>query len=137
MSLIDALHVSGMGAKAQSTRMELSASNLANTNTVSGSADTAYRAKHAVFESLVTTSSGLNETVNVAGVVESNADIEKEYYPDHPLADADGFIYHSNVNRMVELADVMTARDSYEANIEMIGSIKSLMQQTIQIIGKI
>lgn len=137
MSLIDALHVSGMGAKAQSTRMELSASNLANANTISGSADDAYRAKQAIFESLVTTSSGLNETVKVSDVVHSNAEIEKEYAPDHPLADGDGFIYHSNVNRMVELADVMTARDSYQANIEMVGSIKSLMQQTIQIIGKI
>lgn len=137
MSLIDALHVSGMGAKAQSTRMELSASNLANANTVAGSESEAYRAKQAVFESLVTTSSGLNETASVADVVQSGAEIEKEYAPDHPLADDNGFIYHSNVNRMVELADVMTARDSYQANIEMIGSIKSLMQSTIQIIGKI
>lgn len=137
MSLIDALHVSGMGAKAQATRMELSASNLANSNTVAGSASEAYKAKHAVFESMVTTSSGFNETVNVAGVVASNDPIEKEYSPEHPLADADGYIYHSNVNRMVELADVMTARDSYQANIEMVGSLKSLMQQTIQLIGKI
>ena len=137
MSLIDALHVSGMGAKAQSTRMELSASNLANANTVAGSANEAYRAKQAVFESLITTSSGLNETVNVSEVIESNAAIEKEYAPDHPLADVDGYIYHSNVNRMVELADVITARDSYQANLEMVGSINSLMKETIQVIGEI
>ncbi len=137
MSLIDAIHVAGSGAKAQASRLQLSASNLANANTVASSSAEAYKAKHAVFETMVNSSSALNSKVAVTGVVHSNAPIEKEYAPDHPLADKDGFIFHSNVNRMVELADVMTSTDSYQANIEMLGSLKKLMQQTMQIIGKI
>ena len=136
MSLLDALHISGSGAKAQALRLELSASNVANAGTIAGSEATAYRSKHAVFENMVMDSS-IGDKVSVSQITHSNAPVEKEYAPNHPLADQQGYIYHSNVNRMEEIADVMTANDSYQANLEMVGSVNKLFQNTIKMLGNI
>src|SRR5262245_37983204 len=118
MSLFDVFDVAGTGLSAQALRLNVIASNLANADSVSSSTASTYRARHPVFEAVVPPFKSRLETasvgVRVLGVVESAAPLPKEYRPDHPAADADGYIYRSNVNPIEEMANMISASRTYQ-----------------------
>ncbi|GGP38725.1 flagellar basal-body rod protein FlgC [Shewanella algicola] len=134
MSLYNIFNVSGSGMSAQSVRLNTTASNIANADSVSSSVDKTYRARHPVFEAEMAKASGQQNQspgVSVKGIVESDKPLVKEYSPSHPLADGDGFIYKPNVNVMEEMADMISASRSYQMNVQVADATKSMLQQTL------
>ncbi|KVW99940.1 flagellar basal body rod protein FlgC [Shewanella frigidimarina] len=135
MSLFNIFNVSGSGMSAQSVRLNTTASNIANADSVSSSVDKTYRARHPVFEAeMLKANSQQNSSpgVTVKGIVESDKPLLKEYSPDHPMADGDGFIYKPNVNVMEEMADMISASRSYQMNVQVADTTKSMLQQTLR-----
>ncbi|AQS38921.1 flagellar basal-body rod protein FlgC [Shewanella psychrophila] len=136
MSLFNIFNVAGSGMSAQSVRLNTTASNLANADSVSSSVDKTYRARHPIFEAEMAKASHQqqsSQSVAVKGIVESDAPLLKEYSPNHPMADGDGFIYKPNVNVMEEMANMISASRSYQMNVQVAEAAKSMLQQTLRI----
>jgi flagellar basal-body rod protein FlgC len=135
MSLFKVFDVAGSAMNAQSVRMNVTASNLANAGNVSGDPDKVYRAKQPVFSTFsasLADQAGLTG-VRLDGVVESAAPLQLRYQPDHPEADADGNVYATNVNTIEEMVNMMSASRSYKNNVEMINTTKDLLLQTLSL----
>ncbi|HAD09510.1 MAG TPA: flagellar basal body rod protein FlgC [Porticoccaceae bacterium] len=136
MSLFDLLGVSATALTAQSVRLNTISSNLANAETVSGSPEGAYKARHPVFATVMADAFGKGEGlagVRVDRIVESEAPPRKEYMPGHTLADDDGYIYYSNVNAVAEMANMISASRSYQNTVEVMNTSKQLLLQTLNI----
>ena len=126
--------ISGRAMSAQMLRLNTVASNLANANNVSGSAEDAYRAIKPVFETKYAESfekSGI-ATVDAVNVMAINRQPEKVFMPEHPKADDDGFIYNAAVNVEEEMVEMLEASRQYQNNIEVISTLRALMMRTIQ-----
>jgi flagellar basal-body rod protein FlgC len=126
--------ISGRAMSAQLLRLNTVASNLANANNVSGSAEDAYRAIKPVFETKYAESfenSGV-ATVDAVNVMAINRQPEKVFMPEHPKADDDGFIYNAAVNVEEEMVEMLEASRQYQNNIEVISTLRALMMRTIQ-----
>ena len=135
MSLFNVIDVAGSAMNAQSVRLNVTASNLANGGSVSGDPDKVYRARHPVFESFqrsLADQSG-NWGVRLAGIVESSRPLEMRYQPDHPEADESGNVFVSNVNNVEEMVNMLSASRSYKNNVEIINSTKDLLLQTLSL----
>ena len=135
MSLFKVFDVAGSAMNAQSVRMNVTASNLANAGSVSGDPDKVYRARQPVFSSF--SESLANQTgvasVRLDGVLESAAPLQKIYQPDNPEADADGNVFATNVNTVEEMVNMISASRSYKNNVEMINTTKDLLLQTLSL----
>ena len=135
MSLFSVFDVAGSAMNAQSVRMNVTSSNLANAGSVSGDPEKVYRARQPVFSTFqdnLNAVSGVSG-VKLEGVIESSAPLTMRYQPDHPEADADGNVYVSNVNTIEEMVNMMSASRSYKNNVEIINTTKDLLSQTLQI----
>lgn len=137
MSFFNIFDVSGSALNAQTVRLNTMASNMANAETASATAEGAYRARHPVFATVMANTGGppdpANARVRVVGVVESQAEARVEYRPHHPLADENGYVFMSNVNPMEEMADMISASRSYQTNVEVINTSKQLMLRTLEL----
>lgn len=127
--------IAGSAMHAQSVRLNLTASNLANADSTTSSAGGAYRARQPVFSAVL---EGVNQDstavgVRVAGVVENPAPLPRHYAPHHPFADSEGYVESSNVNVVEEMANMISASRSYQGNAEMLNTVKDLMLRTLQI----
>ncbi|PQM58738.1 MAG: flagellar basal body rod protein FlgC [Rhodobacteraceae bacterium] len=126
--------ISGRAMSAQLLRLNTVASNLANANNVSGSAEDAYRAIKPVFETKYAESferSGI-ATVDAVNVKAINRLPEKVFMPEHPKADNEGFIYNAAVNIEEEMVEMLEASRQYQNNVEVISTLRALMMRTIQ-----
>ena len=135
MTELTIFQIAGRAMSAQQVRLNTVASNLANAGTITGSADTAYRALRPVFETeyaAFTKNPGV-ATVSAVTVERSQAEPEKRYSPSHPLADDKGYIYASNVDTNEEMVEMMEAARQYQNNIEVIATAKSLMLKTLSV----
>lgn len=136
MSLFNVFDIAGSGMSAQTVRLNTTASNISNADTVSSSVEQTYRARHPVFATAMQEQMGQAVAgVEVKGVVESNAPLKHQYNPDHPMADENGYVYYPNVNVIEEMANMMSASRSYETNVQIINTSKQLMTQTLQLGG--
>ena len=135
MSLFKVFDVAGTAMNAQSVRMNVTASNLANAGSVSGDPGNVYRAKHPVFSTFSTTLADQSGVagVRLEGIVESAAPLQRQYLPSHPEADADGNVYATNVNTVEEMVNMISASRSYKNNVEMINTTKELLLQTLSL----
>lgn len=128
--------IAGSGMTAQGLRMNLVASNLANVDAVSSSEGETYKARHPVFQAVM---EGVNPTkegaagVQMVEVVESEAPLVSEYAPNHPMADANGYIYRPNVNVVEEMANMISASRAYQNNVEVVNSARQMMTATINL----
>jgi flagellar basal-body rod protein FlgC len=137
MALEDIFSVAGSALNAQTTRMNTTASNLANAATVAGSEDGAFRAKRAVFKSILADQMGGGDSgggIKVDKLIDDPSPIRKMSEPGNPLADKEGYIYLSNVNEMTEMVEMMAASRSYQNNVEVVNTTRQLMMRTIDII---
>lgn len=129
--------IAGSALSAGSVRLNTVSSNLANAETVSGTPEGAYRARAPVFASVLAGQLGAGSQesagVRVLGIVESAAAPRMEYRPDHPEADQDGYIYHSNVNVMEQLADLISASRSYQTNVDVMSTARQLLLKTLEL----
>ncbi|MBL4743367.1 MAG: flagellar basal body rod protein FlgC [Cycloclasticus sp.] len=137
MSLYNIFDIAGSGMSAQTTRLNLVASNMANAETVSSSTNDTYRARQPVFGAVLQDAMAQQQSsgtgVRVLGVVESQAPLRTEYAPQHPMANEAGYIFKPNVNIVEEMANMMSASQSYKNNVEMLNTAKQLLQQTLRI----
>lgn len=135
MSSFKIFDVAGSGMSAQSVRLNATASNLANADSVSGDPNQVYRARHPLFEAV---RAGLGENaatsgVTVRGIVENQAAPLARYEPGNPLADANGYVYAPNVNAVEEMVDMISASRSYQNNVEVMNTAKEMMLATLRL----
>lgn len=135
MSMFNIFDIAGTGMSAQSLRLNTTASNLANADSVSSSVNQVYRARQPVFSAVLDDAQqGYRQgSVQVHGVVESQAPVRSEYNPSHPLANNDGYVFHSNVDPITEMANMMSASRSYQNNVEIANTSKQLLLRTLQL----
>jgi flagellar basal-body rod protein FlgC len=128
--------VAGSGMSAQSVRLNTVASNLANADSVSGDANTVYKARHPIFEAVKSSMAqpdGGNAAVHVKGIMESQATPNARYEPGNPLANQDGYVYSPNVNVVEEMVDMISASRAYQNNVEVMNTSKDLMLATLRL----
>lgn len=139
MQLTNIFDISGSAMTAQTVRMNTTASNLANAQSTASSSDAAYKSRQAVFETvqrdamaaLDDPNASAQAEVKVAGIVESQAPAPKRYEPDHPDADNEGYVYYSNVNVVEEMANMISASRSFNVNVEVMNTSKSMIQKVL------
>lgn len=136
MSLLSIFDIAGSALSAQSQRMNVAASNMANADSVVGPDGQAYRARQVVFQVNPAPGQALGQEiggVRVAGVVQDQSPLKQVYDPKHPMADAQGYISMPNVDPVAETVNMIAASRSYQANVEVLNTAKSLMQKTLTI----
>lgn len=132
MGMFNIFDVAGSGMSAQSVRLNTTASNLSNADSVSSSINQTYKARHPVFSTLL--NDQMDEAsagVQVLGIVESQAPLRMEYEPNHPQANQAGYIFRPNVNVVEEMANMISASRSYQTNVEVLNTSKQLMLKTL------
>jgi len=134
MSMFSIFHISGSAVSAQSQRLNAVASNLANVDAVAGPDGRAYQARQVVFQTTpvgeVRDPAALG--VRVSAIAEDARPGKRAYEPQHPLADAEGYVQHSNVNAVEEMVNMISASRSYQNNVEVMNTAKSLLLKTLQ-----
>ncbi len=134
MDLNNVMDIAGTAMSAQSVRLNTTASNLANADSISSSIDQTYKARHPVFAAIqqALQQQGVGG-VQVKGIVESSAPVQQRYQPDHPQADANGYIYQPNVNLVEEMANMISASRSYQTNVQVANTAKQMLARTLQL----
>ena len=130
MSMMDVFKVSGSAASAQSQRLNVVASNLANVDTVAGPDGQAYKARQVTFQTQLMGASGA-AGVTVSNISEDQTPGRRVHDPKNPQADADGYVTYSNVNAVEEMVNMISASRSYQNNIEVMTTAKSLLEKTL------
>jgi len=139
MSLFQIFDVAGSATSAQTQRLNVVASNLANADTVAGPDGQAYKARQVVFqtqlmgESVGTAGADGSAGVRVSTITEDNTPGRRVHDPKNPAADAQGYVTYSNVNPVEEMVNMISASRSYQNNVEVMNTAKSLLLKTLQL----
>ncbi|TSE34795.1 flagellar basal body rod protein FlgC [Tepidimonas charontis] len=131
MSMMRIFDVSGSAVSAQAQRLNTVASNLANADAVAGPDGQAYKARQVIFQT-VPMGEPASAGVKVQTVVESNAPNRRVFNPHHPSADAQGYVTYSNVNPVEEMVNMIATARSYQNNVEVMNTAKTLLLKTLQ-----
>jgi flagellar basal-body rod protein FlgC len=132
MSLFNVFTIAGSALSAQSVRLNTTASNLANADSVTSANGTPYRAKQVVFQAASVAGPDA-QGVQVAQVVEDVSPARMVYDPKNPLANEQGYVSMPNVNIVEEMVNMISASRSYQNNVEMMNTAKTLMAKTLAI----
>ena len=137
MSMFKVFDISGSAASAQSQRLNTVASNLANADTVAGPDGKAYKARQVVFQTELMGAGGVLGADSAAGVRvttvrEDDTPGRRVHDPKHPAADAEGYVTYSNVSAVEEMVNMISASRSYQNNVEVMNTAKSLLLKTLQ-----
>jgi len=134
MSLANVFTISSSALTAQSMRLNVVASNMANAESATSSTGQPYRGRHVVFTATPLSADQPQVAgVRVSSIVEDQSPPILKYDPANPLADAKGYVNMPNVNPVEELADMIAASRSYQTNVEIMNTAKTLLQKTLQI----
>lgn len=144
MSFFNSINVSASGLTAERLRMDLISENIANANVTRTVSGTPYRRKVAVFRAqegnafeqilnLATGSKSTGNGVEIASIVEDQTPFKKEYNPNHPDADADGYVSLPNVEVVNEMINLISASRAYEANITSVNTTKAMAMKALEI----
>jgi flagellar basal-body rod protein FlgC len=140
MSLMTAIEVGASGLTAQRKRLEVHVSNLVNANTIQQAGVEPYKRKNVVFSSTSPEQSfgavfdEAVQGVEISKVVADTRAPKKEYEPNNPHADKEGYVFYPDINPMQEMFDVMSATRSYEANLQAVSQAKDMQQKTLEIL---
>ena len=137
MSLLNVFDVSGSGMAAQTLRLNATASNIANAESVAKNPEDTYRARYPVFEA--STIDRLNSSddgagsaaVRVPGIIESDKPLTLRYEPDHPYANEEGYVTYPNVSVVEEMANMISASRSFQINVEVMNTAKTLAERVL------
>jgi len=132
MSLFNIFNVAGSGMASQSQRLNVVASNLANADSTTSANGQPYRAKQVVFGATPVDGSGA-QGVKVLAVVEDNSPMKMVFDPKHPMADERGYVSMPNVNVVDEMVNMISASRSYQNNVEVMNTSKTLLLKTLTI----
>ena len=139
MSSFKAFDIAGSGMAAQSVRLNTTASNLANAESVSSTPEGVYKARHPIFEAVraqLSTAGAAPESqpaVRVRGIYESTAPASQRYEPGNPMADANGYVFAPAVNVVEEMVNMISASRSYQNNVEVMNTSKDLLLATLRL----
>ena len=135
MGMIPGIEASSSALNVEQTRLDVIADNLANAQNTSDANGQVYRRKMVVFESKMNDALGANagSQVQVARVVDDPSPLQKIYMPGNPKADAQGMVQMPNVNPLDEMVDMMTASRSYQANLQVISTGRSMFEESLKI----
>jgi len=131
MSMFSIFGVSGSAISAQSQRLNVVASNLANADAVAGPDGKSYKGRQVVFET-VPMGSQASAGVKVKTVTENQEPGRRIHNPAHPMADGQGYVTQSNVNPVEEMVNMISASRSYQNNVEVMNTAKTLLLKTLQ-----
>lgn len=132
--IIRTMRISGSGMKVQGHRLRVIAQNIANANSLPQEPnENPYRRKTLTFRNEFDRATGL-DLVKVNRVRSDMSDFGKRYEPNHPAADADGYVLTPNVNTIIELTDMREAQRSYEANMNVIKASKAMLNSAIELL---
>jgi len=120
MSLLSIFDVSGSAMSAETVRLNTTASNLANAQSVTSNFADTYRARHPVFVAQ-----------RVSEADGATAPLDMRYEPDHPLANKDGYVAYPNVNVVQEMADMISATRAFQMNVEVMNSARTLAERVL------
>lgn len=132
MSMLNVFQIAGSALNAQSLRLNATASNLANADSVTSEDGQPYRAKQVVFAARPVAGPAA-VGVQVTQVVESDAPLRLVYEPNNPAANPDGYVEMPNVNVVEEMVNMISASRSYQNNAEVMSTARTLLQRTLQI----
>jgi flagellar basal-body rod protein FlgC len=134
MDFIKSLAIAASGLRAQAGRMRVLSENIANSDsTAQTPGGDPYRRRVPTFQSEFDRS--LNARVVALGPVRPDpTDFRIKYEPGNPAADATGNVKYPNVNPLIEMTDMRDAQRSYEANVNVIGATRSMIQRTLDIL---
>jgi flagellar basal-body rod protein FlgC len=139
MSMLRIFDVAGSAVSAQSQRLNVVASNLANVDTVASTDSGPYKARNVVFQTVLMgaasnpASAASSAGVQVSAVTESQQPGRRVRDPAHPNADAEGYVTYSNVNAVDEMVNMISASRSYQNNVEVMNTARNLLLKTLQI----
>ena len=133
MSLSKIFDISSPAIAAQSQRLNVVASNLANADSVAGPDGKAYKARQVVFQARQPERVDGTAGVKVSGVIEDETPGKRTFDPKHPQADAEGYITSSNVNVVEEMVNMISASRSYQNNVEVLNTTQQLLVKTLQL----
>ena len=136
MSLFDVFNTAGSALNAETLRLNTTASNLANAESVNGDPSKIYRARHPVFQTMMDDSANFDQQdaavgVRVLGVVESTSPPLMRYQPDSPAANKDGYVFSSYVNSIEEMTNMISANRAFATNVDAINTARDLLLKTI------
>ncbi|GAB0149140.1 flagellar basal body rod protein FlgC [Marichromatium gracile] len=134
-TLFSVFNTSASALTAQSVRLNTVASNLANANTAASSPEETYKSKQVLFQTLLDRSdpTGAARPVRVADIVDSTAEPIPTFEPNHPQANEEGYVFRPAISVVEEMANMMSASRSYEANVEVMNTSRQLLQRTLRI----
>ena len=132
MGMFSSMRISASGLSAERLRMDTITSNMANVQTTRGEDGQAYKRKIAVFQEAYDKEKGMSG-VKTVGIVEDESPLKEVYDPSHPDADENGYVTMPNVNILNEMADMIAASRSYEANVDTLNATKSMFQKALEI----
>jgi flagellar basal-body rod protein FlgC len=141
MSMLNIFNVSGSAISAQSQRLNVVASNLANADTVADVNGKVYKARQVQFQTQLMGSASMGAMgesvstgagVSVTGIAEDQTPGRRNYDPQHPQADEQGYVTYSNVNPVEEMVNMISASRSYQNNVEVMNTAKTLLMKTLQ-----
>lgn len=134
MDFMKSLFVAASGLKAQSGRMRVIAENIANADSTGRTpGEDPYRRRIPTFETIYDNKMQANK-VELGRVENDRSDFNLRFDPSHPAANAEGFVKMPNVDRLVEAVDMREAQRSYEANLNVITSTRTMLARTLEIL---
>jgi flagellar basal-body rod protein FlgC len=131
MSLFNVFDIAGSGLAAQTARLNVTASNIANADSATAPGATAYHARQVLFEAVPSDGGAGLPKVQVAGVVEDKAEPRRVFDPRHPHADDQGYVTMSNVSVVDEMVNMLSASRSYQSNVELMNTARTLLQKAL------
>ena len=132
MSLFNVFNIAGSAMTAQSQRLNVVASNLANVDSTTSADGQPYRAKQVIFQATPMGADG-GQGVKVAAVVNDASPMKMVYDPKNPLANSKGYIMEPNVNPVEEMVNMISASRSYQNNVDVMNTSKNLLLKTLTI----
>jgi flagellar basal-body rod protein FlgC len=134
MDFLKSMSIAASGLRTQAGRMRVIAENIANADsTAKSTGGDPYRRKIATFRTEVDRALDAN-VVGLGKVRADPSEFRSKYEPGHPAADANGYVKYPNVNSLVEMTDMREAQRSYEANLNVIGATRRMIQRTIDLL---
>jgi flagellar basal-body rod protein FlgC len=133
MSLFKIFDVSGSAISAQSQRLNVVASNLANADSIAGPDGQPYKARQVVFQTQSAGADPASAGVRVARIVTDDTPARRVHDPSNPLADASGMVTMPNVNPVEEMVNMISASRSYQTNVDVLNTAKTLLQKVLQL----
>ena len=133
MNLFSVFDIASSALAAQSQRLNVVASNMANADSAVSADGTPYRAKQIVFQAVPLGRGGASQAVKVNGIVDDPSAPRMVYDPKHPLADRQGYVTYPNVNVVEEMTNMISASRSYQLNVDVMNTAKNLLLRTLSL----